>query len=56
MLVAEASEVIFDPAYPTPPSFQLSDQDLTMIPDGFRSEDALMEIDESFWQSLMKDD
>ena len=56
MLVAETSQVVLDAAYPTPPYFQLSDQDLNMISDGFRSEDALMEIDESFWQSLMKDD
>lgn len=47
------SGVARNAAYPTPPSFQLSSQDLDMAMEGFGSEDVLMNIDESFWQSLM---
>jgi hypothetical protein len=46
-------QAIVDSSYPTPPSFQLSNQDLDMAMEGFGSEEFLMNIDETFWQNLM---
>lgn len=55
ILVTETSQVVLDAAYPTPPSFQSSNQNMDMVMDGFRSDDVLVDIDQILWQSLMND-